>query len=123
MRGDATFWASRASDYLRAYFYAAAIEDLDLTDVARWVTGTGSTDAENILNGVPQPGPQWAALAGSRMPGGRLDPPFLMALDEVTQICRTGYCREGHTASVTGRLAPATRMVAVLSRRDMSGGS
>jgi type IV secretion system protein VirD4 len=169
---DATFWASKASDYLRAYFYAAAIDGLDLTDVARWVTGTGSTDAEHILNGVPQPGPQWAAqlaelrgeanktaqtirmtmsralafladpalaasvlpapgqsldleaflheagtlyliaetrgedspvaplfaclaselqytaaLAGSRMPGGRLDPPFLMALDEVTQIC------------------------------------
>jgi type IV secretion system protein VirD4 len=28
-----------------------------------------------------------AALAGSRQPGGRLDPPLLMALDEVTQIC------------------------------------
>jgi type IV secretion system protein VirD4 len=29
----------------------------------------------------------YAALAGSRLPGGRLDPPLLMALDEVTQIC------------------------------------
>jgi type IV secretion system protein VirD4 len=28
-----------------------------------------------------------AALLGSRMPGGRLDPPLLLALDEVTQIC------------------------------------
>ena len=28
-----------------------------------------------------------AALLGSRMRGGRLDPPLLMALDEVTQIC------------------------------------
>lgn len=28
-----------------------------------------------------------AALTGSRMPGGRLDPPMLMALDEVTQTC------------------------------------
>lgn len=28
-----------------------------------------------------------AALTGSTMPGGRLDPPLLMALDEVTQIC------------------------------------
>ena len=28
-----------------------------------------------------------AALLGSQMPGGRLDPPLLMALDEVTQIC------------------------------------
>lgn len=42
-------------------------------------------------------GPLYAALASeiqhratqlaSRMPGGRLDPPLLMALDEVTQIC------------------------------------
>jgi type IV secretion system protein VirD4 len=28
-----------------------------------------------------------AALTGSRSPSGRLDPPLLMALDEVTQIC------------------------------------
>ena len=28
-----------------------------------------------------------AALAGSQLPGGRLDPPLLLALDEVTQIC------------------------------------
>jgi type IV secretion system protein VirD4 len=28
-----------------------------------------------------------AALLGSRMPGGRLDPPLLLALDEVTQTC------------------------------------
>jgi type IV secretory pathway TraG/TraD family ATPase VirD4 len=28
-----------------------------------------------------------AVQIGSRMPGGRLDPPLLMALDEVTQIC------------------------------------
>jgi hypothetical protein len=28
-----------------------------------------------------------ACLLGSRAPGGRLDPPLLMALDEVTQIC------------------------------------
>jgi type IV secretion system protein VirD4 len=169
---DATFWASKASDYLRAYFFAAAVEGLDFTYITRWVTGAGSTEAENILNATPRPGPQWAAqlaelrgeanktaqtirmtmsralafladpalaasvlpapgesldleaflhetgtlyliaesrgedspvaplfaclaselhytaaLAGSRMPGGRLDPPFLMALDEVTQIC------------------------------------
>jgi hypothetical protein len=28
-----------------------------------------------------------AALAGSLLPGGRIDPPLLMTLDEVTQIC------------------------------------
>ena len=170
---DATFWASKASDYLRAYFHAAAAADLDLRYVARWVTGAGGHRGR----GHPRwhaggPGPQWAAqlaelrgeanktaqtirmtmsralafladpalaasvlpgpgqsldldaflrqagtlyliaetrgedspvaplfaclaselhytaaLAGSRMPGGRLDPPLLMALDEVTQIC------------------------------------
>jgi type IV secretion system protein VirD4 len=165
------FWAGKASDYLRACFYAAAAEGLDLTCVARWITGNGSTEAEQILNGLPSPGRQWAAqltelrgeanmttrtirmtmsralafladplagsvlpaagqsldletflreagtlyliggtrgddspvaplfaclaselhhtaaLASSQMPGGRLDPPFLIALDEVTQIC------------------------------------
>ncbi|MGH3217297.1 MAG: type IV secretory system conjugative DNA transfer family protein [Streptosporangiaceae bacterium] len=169
---DATFWASKASDYLRAYFHAASVADLDLTWVARWATGAGATEAEAILLAAGGPGPQWAAqlaelrgesnktaqtirmtmsralafladpalaasvlpgpgesldlesflhqagtlyliaetrgedspvaplfaclaselhytaaLTGSRMPGGRLDPPLLMALDEVTQIC------------------------------------
>jgi type IV secretion system protein VirD4 len=169
---DASFWASKASDYLRAYFFAAAWEDLDMRHVARWVSGAGGTEAEAILMRVPGAGRQWAdqlaelrgesnktaqtirmtmsralafladpalaasvlpgagesldlerfvhqratlyliaeaggqdspvgplfaclanevhhvaALAGSRMPGGRLDPPLLMALDEVTQIC------------------------------------
>jgi len=169
---DASFWSAKASDYLRAYFYAAAADDLDFRYVAWWISGAASTQAEDILNSIPDPGPQWAAqlaelrgeanktaqtirmtmsralafladpalaasvlpapgqsldleaflhqagtlyliaetrgedapvaplfaclaseihhtaaLAGSRMPGGRLDPPLLMALDEVTQIC------------------------------------
>ena len=53
---DATFWASKASDYLRAYFHAASVADLDLTWVARWVTGAGATDAEDILAGRRRPG-------------------------------------------------------------------
>ncbi len=169
---DASFWASKASDYLRAYFHAAGVQHLYLPTVARWVSGSRSTEAEEILLAAGGPGPQWAAqlaelrgeanktaqtirmtmsralafladpalaasvlpapgqsldlegflretgtlyliaetrgeespvaplfaclcselhyttaLAGSRMPGGRLDPPLLMALDEVTQIC------------------------------------
>jgi type IV secretion system protein VirD4 len=169
---DASFWSAKASDYLRAYFHAAALAGLDLRHVARWVTGSGHTEAEDILSCYPGTGEQWAAqlaelrgeanktaqtirmtmsralafladpalaisvlpapglsldleaflresatlyliaesrgedspvaplfacltselhyiagLAGSRMPGGRLDPPLLMALDEVTQIC------------------------------------
>jgi type IV secretion system protein VirD4 len=170
---EGTFWASKASDYLRAYFHAGALAGLDLTDVARWVSGLDSTDAESILvaSGTPT-GWQWAsqlaelrghadrtaqtirmtmsralafladpalassvtavpgqnfqienfleqsgtlyliaetrgedspvaplfaclaneihftaALIGSRQPADRLDPPLLMALDEVTQIC------------------------------------
>jgi hypothetical protein len=46
---DATFWASKASDYLRAYFHAAALAGLDLTAVARWVTGLDNSEAEAIL--------------------------------------------------------------------------
>jgi type IV secretion system protein VirD4 len=168
---DASFWAAKASDYLRAYFHAGAAAGLDLTCVARWVTGAGATEAEDILAAIPgseqwagqlaelrgeaektaqtirmtmsralafladpalaaciQPGPggsldledflrrsgtlyliaetrgedspvaplfaclaselhYTAALTGSRMPAGRLDPPLLLALDEVTQIC------------------------------------
>ena len=170
---DATFWASKASDYLRAYFHAAALAGLDLTAVARWVSGLRDTEAENVLLAAgTATGWQWAsqlaemrgeanktaqtirmtmsralaflsdpalaaavqpagdeffdlagfleqsgtlyliaesrgedapvaplfaclaselhftaALLGSRMTGGRLDPPLLMALDEVTQIC------------------------------------
>ena len=169
---DADFWAAKASDYLRAYFHAAALAGLNLRDVAQWVSGSGDDEAEKILRNTPGaaihlavqlaetrgesnktistvrmtmsralafladpalaeavlPGPgesldieefltqagalyliaesrgedapvaplfaclagelhHIAALLGSRMPGGRLDPPLLMALDEVTQIC------------------------------------
>jgi type IV secretion system protein VirD4 len=169
---DASFWAAKASDYLRGYFHAAALADLDLRHVARWVSGTRAEEAEAILAAapgaaryladqlaemrgesnktistvrmtmsrslafladpalalsvLPEAGesldiPSFlrdagtlyliaetrgadapvaplfaclaseihytAALAGSLLPGGRLDPPLLMALDEVAQIC------------------------------------
>src|ERR1022692_2748235 len=169
---DSTFWAAKASDYLRAYFHAAALAGLYLRHVARWVSGTRQDEPEDILGTAPGaaqhmaaqlaemrgeanktistvrmtmsralafladpalaacvlPAPDQgldieaflheagtlyliaetrgedapvaplfacltaevhytAAMAGSRMPGGRLDPPLLMALDEVTQIC------------------------------------
>jgi type IV secretion system protein VirD4 len=169
---DGSFWAAKASDYLRGYFHAAALAGLDLRYVARWVSGTRAEEAEDILattpgaaryladqlaemrgesnktistvrmtmsrslafladpalaaSVLPEEGesldiPSFlretgtlyliaetrgedapvaplfaclaseihytAALAGSLLPGGRLDPPLLMALDEVTQIC------------------------------------
>jgi len=169
---DASFWAAKASDYLRGYFHAAALAGLDLRHVARWVSGTRPDEPEDILLSTPGAArhladqltemrgeanktistvrmtmsralafladpslaaavlpdegqsldiPEFlreagtlyliaetrgedapvaplfaclateihyiAALAGSMLPGGRLDPPLLMALDEVTQIC------------------------------------
>jgi type IV secretion system protein VirD4 len=169
---DATFWAAKASDYLRGYFHAAALAGLDLRQVARWVSGIRPEEAEDILFSTPSAAhylaeqlaemrgeanktistvrmtmsrslafladpalaacvlpteeqsldiPEFlreagtlyliaetrgedapvaplfaclaaeihyiAALAGSLLPHGRLDPPLLMALDEVTQIC------------------------------------
>jgi type IV secretory pathway TraG/TraD family ATPase VirD4 len=167
---DGTFWSAKASDYLRAYFHAAALTGADLATVAAWVAGADPGAAEDILAAVgaaqwaltlaelrseaqktaatvrmvmsralsfmadpalavsvlPGPGegfdigaflreagtvymiaeavteeapvaPLFAAMAseihyqaaqtGQASPGGRLDPPLLMGLDEVTQIC------------------------------------
>jgi len=169
---DASFWAAKASDYLRAYFHAAALAGLDLRRVAQWVSGIRQDEPEEILATTPgaarhlgdqlaemrgeanktistvrmtmsrslafladpalaasvlpedglsldiaaflrESGTLYliaetrgedapvaplfacltseihytAALLGSFLHGGRLDPPLLMALDEVTQIC------------------------------------
>ena len=167
---DGTFWSAKASDYLRAYFHAAALARYDLRTVAEWVSGANPDIPERIL--LASGARQWAislaelrseahktaatvrmvmsralsfmadpALAASVLPGpgsgfdipgfladrgtvyliaealseqapvaplfaamaseihyvaaqigqacdsGRLDPPLLMGLDEVTQIC------------------------------------
>ena len=167
---DGTFWSAKASDYLRAYFHAAALAGADMTVVARWVLGADPDAPEEILRaaGATQwamtlgelrseaqktastvrmvmsralsfmadpalaasvlpdghrgfsiegflasrgtlymiadsehedapVAPLFAAMAteihyqaellGQASPGGRLDPPLLMGLDEVTQIC------------------------------------
>ena len=167
---DGSFWSSKASDYLRGYFHAAALAGLDLRVVAAWVSGADPDVPEQILAAagayqwaitlselrseaqkttatvrmvmsralsfmadpdlaasvLPVPGsgfnvpaflrergtlymiaeavsgeapvaPLFAAMAseihyvaaqmGQASPSGRLDPPLLMGLDEVTQIC------------------------------------
>jgi type IV secretion system protein VirD4 len=168
---DASFWTAKASDYLRAFFHAAALAGGDMRLVAGWVLTDNPGDAEQILAGhgagewaaqvaelrgaanktiqtirmtmsrslaflydpqlaqavLPAPGtgldiPRFLArsgtlymvaesrnddaspvaalfaclanevrftaeLTGSTMPGGRLDPPLLMALDEIVQTC------------------------------------
>lgn len=169
---DGSFWAAKASDFMRGFFHAAALAGLDLRHVARWVSGLGAGEAEAILETTPGAAAHLAdqlaelrgeanktistvrmtmsralafladpalaecvlpddgqsldipsflrdvgtlyliaesrgenspvaplfacltneihytaALAGSYLHGGRLDPPLLMALDEVTQIC------------------------------------
>ena len=167
---DGTFWSAKASDYLRAYFHAAALARYDLRTVAEWVSGANPHIPERILMAagarqwavglgelhseahkttatvrmvmsralsfmadpdlaasvLPAPGagfdipafledrgtvyliaealseqapvaPLFAAMAseihylaaqlGQASAAGRLDPPLLMGLDEVTQIC------------------------------------
>jgi type IV secretory pathway TraG/TraD family ATPase VirD4 len=167
---DGSFWSSKASDYLRGYFHAAALAGYDLRAVASWVSGIDQDVPEQILAAagahqwaitlselrseaqkttatvrmvmsralsfmadpalaasvLPAPGarfdipaflgdrgslymiaeavsgeapvaPLFAAMAsevhyvaaqmGQASPSGRLDPPLLMGLDEVTQIC------------------------------------
>ena len=51
---EATFWASKASDYLRAYFHAAALAGLDLT-----ARGRGGSPAWT----APRPRPSWPRAA------------------------------------------------------------
>jgi type IV secretory pathway TraG/TraD family ATPase VirD4 len=167
---DANFWSSKASDYLRAFFHAAALINADMHVVARWVGGSDADVPVDILRAAGQhqwaqtvaelvgeaqktvqtirmtmsralafmtdpalaqcvlPGPgtgfdieaflrdcgtlyliaeadhddspvaplfacmaneihRTAALLGQSMPGSRLDPPLLMALDEIVQTC------------------------------------
>jgi len=46
---DGTFWSAKASDYLRAYFHAAALARHDLRTVAEWVSGASPDVPERIL--------------------------------------------------------------------------
>ena len=46
---DGTFWSAKASDYLRAYFHAAALARYDLRAVAEWVSGANPEVPERIL--------------------------------------------------------------------------
>lgn len=167
---DGSFWSSKASDYLRGYFHAAALAGYDLRAVAAWVSGADPDVPEEILaaagahewaitlselrseaqkttatvrmvmsralsfmadpalaasvlpdsgtgfnvpaflhergslymiaeavSGEAPVAPLFAAMAsevhyiaaqlGQASPSDRLDPPLLMGLDEVTQIC------------------------------------
>ena len=46
---DGTFWSAKASDYLRGYFYAAALAGYDMRAVAAWVSGADPHVPERIL--------------------------------------------------------------------------
>lgn len=166
---NASFWSSKASNYLRALFHAAALRKGDMRDLARWILVNDTSEAEEALvktgrrewvlalmemrseadktlaairmtmsqaldflmdpalldavlpgadtldiddflrrsgtlymvaearNDRNPLGPLFAVIAGeihyratqigSRMPGRRIDPPVLFALDEITQTC------------------------------------
>ena len=55
---DGTFWSAKASDYLRAYFHAAALARYDLRAVAEWVSGANPDVPERILRAAGAR--QWA---------------------------------------------------------------
>jgi type IV secretion system protein VirD4 len=46
---DGSFWSSKASDYLRSFFCAAAVDKRDFRQVAAWVLGAGTGEAIRIL--------------------------------------------------------------------------
>ena len=46
---DGTFWSAKASDYMRAYFHAAALAGADMRTVARWVVGDDPDTPEQVL--------------------------------------------------------------------------
>ena len=56
---DPSFWAGKASDFLRALFHAAALAGLDFRHVVQWVLAGAGEEAEGILwdHGADQ----WAA--------------------------------------------------------------
>lgn len=60
------FWSSKASDYMRAYFCAAALGGGDLRDVNRWISGRDTWQAPAILmmNGRTEWAASLAQLAG-----------------------------------------------------------
>jgi len=64
---DGAFWAAKTSDYLRAFFHAAAFAQsrgvrYGLTTAARWALGGASQEAEDILTDAGAL--DWAAQVG-----------------------------------------------------------
>jgi hypothetical protein len=64
---DSAFWQGKASDGLRAFFRAAAIEKLDMRQVSIWV---GGIDVHNALNTLVDAGSEdWAAQVANDLMG------------------------------------------------------
>jgi hypothetical protein len=87
---DGTFWSSKASDYLRGYFHAAALAGYDLRAVAAWVSGADPHVPEQIL--ASYGARQWARpLVARPVMDGRLvssDPrgnPMAVRADDVVE--------------------------------------
>jgi type IV secretion system protein VirD4 len=55
---DGTFWSAKASDYLRGYFYAAALTGAGLRTVAAWASGADLHVPEQVLTAAGAQ--QWA---------------------------------------------------------------
>jgi type IV secretion system protein VirD4 len=57
---DASFWSTKASDYLRALFMAGALAGGDMRMVSRWVLSGDASEAEAVLWDNRRP--DWAAM-------------------------------------------------------------
>ena len=102
---DATFWASKASDYLRAYFHAAALAGLDLTTVARQVTGMNRGQAEAILaRSGTETGRHWASkLAELRSEANKTAQTIRMTMSRALAFLADPALAENDASSATGK--------------------
>jgi type IV secretion system protein VirD4 len=95
---DGTFWSAKASDYLRAYFHAAALKGADLRTVAAWVAGADPGLAEEILAAAGAH--EWAYTLSELRSEAQRPPP------RCGWSCR-GRCRSWPTLRWPSRCCPA----------------
>ena len=104
---DATFWAAKASDYLRGYFHAAALAGLDLRHVARWVSGSRPEEAEDILYTTPGSAPYLAEqLAEMRGEANKTISTVRMTMSRSPRV--PGRPRPGRVRPARGQGSPWT---------------
>ena len=116
---DATFWAGKASDYLRAFFHAAALGRLDMRRSTSWVMSDDTAGAEEILrrHGNDEWAAQLAQLRGQAAEDRRDDPD-----DDVPGAGVHGRPAAGRVGAAHRRPGPGYRRVPGRERDAVPGG-